>query len=209
MSKLFLHSIIIFSLFCAGECISQNQFFLPVAYENRQDVNEIELTEIGDFGRIRKARPGIPSHFHTGIDIKRPSDNYEDEPIFPIAKGKVISMRNDGPYAQIIIEHKYSGQPIWSVYEHVAEIQVNAGDEVSPFSPIARFMNKEELNKYGWQFDHFHLEIFKMAPIPREPTLEQQQLFFKTFGLICYTEEELMERYFHPLEFLKQQFSNF
>ncbi len=79
---------------------------LPVNSQNRNILDPIELTEIGEFGLMRKARPNIPAHYHTGIDIKRPVKNYVNEPIYSIAEGIVISMRNDGPYAQVIIEHR-------------------------------------------------------------------------------------------------------
>ena len=39
----------------------------------------------------------------------------------------------------------------------------NLNETVNPDKPIARFMNKQELNTHGWQFDHFHLEILKIS----------------------------------------------
>jgi len=87
--------------------IFQGQIFLPVNIKNRKDYSKIQLTEIGEFGLKRKARNNIPSHYHTGIDIKLPNNNYFNEPIFPIAEGRVISKRTDGPYAQLIIEHQF------------------------------------------------------------------------------------------------------
>jgi hypothetical protein len=99
---------------------------------------------------LRKARPGIASHLHTGIDIERPHSNYE--PIFPIAKGVVISKRDDGAFAQLIIEHSVKGKKVWTVYEHIAGIVPKLNDVVDPMNPIARFMTREELNRFGWQF---------------------------------------------------------
>lgn len=125
----------------------------------------LRLTRIGDFGLLRRSRPGIPAHLHTGVDIDRPSDNYNNEPVYPIASGIVISLCDDGPYAQIIIEHRTAGgDTVWSVYEHVAGILCNLGDTVTPSRPIARFMNRRELNRYGWQFDHLHLEMMRTPP---------------------------------------------
>ena len=143
---------------------------------------------------------------HTGIDIIRPTENYADEPIFPIASGKVISIRDDGPYAQIIIEHKISDSKyIWSVYEHISGIVVKLNDNVSPDIPIARFMNKPELNKYGWQFDHFHLEIMKIEPQFRNPTGENPFLLYRTYWLDCFNENDLNKYYHNPLEFLESK----
>ncbi len=84
----------------------QVSFFLPINNKNRKLFSEIQLTEIGKFGLIRKARKTVPSHIHTGIDIKRPNKNYINEPVFAISQGEVISKRTDGPYAQLIIEHE-------------------------------------------------------------------------------------------------------
>jgi len=130
--------------------IFQGYVFLPISSGNRKDVSKIELTNIGQFGILRKARPNIPAHYHTGVDIKRPTANYTSEPIFPIAKGQVVSKRTDGPYANLIIKHEIDGKKFWSLYEHIAGIKVGVGDIVDHQSPIARFMNKVELNRFGW-----------------------------------------------------------
>lgn len=176
---------------------------LPINCGNRKDASAIRLTEIGQFGKFRKARVGIPAHFHTGIDIQRPRNNYDSEPIFPIATGKVISIRSDGAFAQIIIEHNHNGFLFWSLYEHVAGIAVKVGDEVSPPIPIARFMNKSELNRFGWQFNHFHLEILKYPPVAIRPTPKHPQRFYNSYSLVCYTPDDLNAYYFDPLIFLK------
>lgn len=162
----------------------------------------IKLTEIGKFGLRRKARKNVPSHLHTGIDIKRPGNNYENEPVFSIAKGKVISKRTDGAYAQLIIEHEFGNKKIWSVYEHISGIKVKVNDLVVPEKPIARFMNKQELNKFGWQFDHFHMEILKLAPIRLVPSKIHPERFYNAFSLICHSQKDLLEHYYDPIEFI-------
>lgn len=154
---LLLLTIILFPehLFCqqAIDC------WLPIYSNNRQLWETVQLTSIGPFGVLRRARPNIPAHLHTGIDFKRPNNNYENEYIFPTMSGKIISLRDDGPFSQIIIEHNHiDPKAIWSVYEHVAGIIVAVGDSVGPYHPIARFMNRNELDQYGWQFDHFHFD---------------------------------------------------
>lgn len=174
---------------------------LPVHTTNRKSIGTLELSEIGNFGMVRKARPAVPAHYHTGIDIKRPAPNYRDEPIFPIREGIVISKQQDGPYAQLIIEHK--NPECWRVYEHIAGITVNLNDHVNTDSPIARFMNKVELNKYGWQFDHFHLEILKIQPVrlKRDPVNPDRK--FSSYMLLFYTKEELNKYFYNPREFLQ------
>ena len=202
--KFILLTIILVSL-SFDYCICQNfDILLPITDINRASIPSIQLTPIGAFGLSRKARPGVPKHLHTGIDIKRPIENYTDEPIFAITTGVVISMRNDGPYAQIIIEHKFKNEDrFWTVYEHVSGIRVFVGDSVSPLEPIARFMNRQELNRYGWQFDHFHFEILKVAPRPLKPKAKTPYRFFRTYNLECYNQSDLYRYYFNPIEFFE------
>ena len=173
-----------------------------------KNISTIQLTEIGQFGLKRKARENVPEHYHTGIDIKRSGNNYNYEPIFPIAEGKVISKRTDGPYANLIIEHTINGKKVWSLYEHIADIKVNIGDWVKPSTHIARFMNKEELNKHGWQFDHFHLEIMKIKPLPIRPTSKNPDRFYNAYSLVCYTMDDLNRYYYNPILFLKEKNGN-
>src|SRR4030042_6743542 len=164
-------------------------YYLPINTVDRKSIGTLVLTNIGEFGLLRKERPGVPAHFHTGIDIKRPGDNYQDEPIFPIFKGIVISKRQDGPYAQLIIEHG-DIQKFWTVYEHIAGIKVGLYEQVIPNLPIARFMNKSELIKYGWQFDHFHFEILKSNPIKLKQDNSNPDRHFSSYSLLCFTKDE-------------------
>lgn len=183
--------------------ILQGQILIPILLQDRRDISKIQLTEIGKFGLSRKERVNVSEHYHTGIDIKRPGNNYESEPIFPVAMGIVISKRTDGPYANLIIEHEINGQKIWTLYEHIAGIQVKVGDLVDSTTPIARFMNKAELNRNGWQFDHFHLEIIKVRPQRTNPSRENPERFYNSYSLVCYTTSDLQKYYFNPISFLK------
>ncbi|MEQ9401961.1 MAG: M23 family metallopeptidase [Cyclobacteriaceae bacterium] len=165
----------------------------------------IQVTNIGKFGLERVARPGIPKHLHTGIDIKPPRDNYfTDEFIYPIARGVVISKRTDGPYAQLIIEHEYKGTPFWTVYEHISEIQADLFQPVTPDKAIARFFKSYELDKIGWQFNHFHFEILRKRPIEIKPDPEQPERRFNSYTLICQSESALHEYFHNPIAFLRK-----
>lgn len=197
MTKLLFLAI----LFILNTCV-YGQFYLPIACHDRKDISSIQLTEIGTFGHIREERPNVPEHLHTGIDIKRPFNNYMDEPIFPITEGTVISIRDDGPYAQIIVYHNHNGVVFWTVYEHVAGINCEVGMRVFPEEPIARFMNKTELNKYGWQFNHFHLEIMQTPPIENKPTPKLPNRFYTTYWLSCFTKDQLNRHYYNPINML-------
>jgi len=179
--------------------------YLPINTVDRRSTSTLLLTNIGEFGLPRKERPGVPAHYHTGIDIKRPTENYHDEPIFSIFEGIVVSMRHDGPYAQIIIEHG-SFHKFWTVYEHIAGIRVNLYEQVKPTMPIARFMSKNELNKYGWQFDHFHFEILKTNPIKLKQDPSNPDRRFSSYSLLCFTRDELYRHFYNPVEFFKEQF---
>jgi hypothetical protein len=192
-------------LFNISFLFQQGEFYLPVKTDNRKDPAQLQLTGIGKFGIMRKAREKIPAHYHTGIDIKRPSDNYENEPVYPVLKGKVLSKRTDGAYAQLIIEHSENGEQLWTLYEHISGILPNVGDQVTPLKPVARFMNRAELDKYGWQFDHFHLEILKVKPLKLAPDKKNPDRHFTSYTLTCYTIDELLKYYEDPGRFLKEK----
>ncbi len=180
------------------------EILIPIHTADRSSFETIKLTSIGEFGLLREARTKIPAHYHTGIDVKRPHNNYPNEPVFLIAKGLVISKRDDGPYAQLIIEHKIGGLYFWTVYEHIAEIRVMTGDQVDSRHPIARFMNKVELDTYGWQFDHLHFEILKVKPMALKADPEKPDRLFSSYSLICYSERELDAYYYNPSEFFAE-----
>ncbi|MDR1156503.1 MAG: M23 family metallopeptidase [Bacteroidales bacterium] len=181
----------------------QSNVYLPFDPGSRRDVSKIRLTEIGEFGLKRKARPTVPAHYHTGIDIRRPGGNYDAEPVFAMAAGKVISKRTDGPYANLIIEHLIDRVKVWTLYEHIAGILVNAGEIVTPSTPIARFMNRDELNRYGWQFDHFHFEVLRVQPLKLQPTAKNPERFFNAYSLVCYNLDDLYRYYYSPVKFLE------
>jgi hypothetical protein len=186
-----------------------SSWLLPVRTTDRQNWQRVGLTDIGKFGELRKARPSIPAHLHTGVDIMRPAPERDGEPVFPAAEGRVISIRDDGPFAQIIVAHVLTnGQKIWTVYEHVSGIVVNVGSIVKPSIPMARFMNRDELNRHGWQFNHIHFEILKRPPRPIHPDPQRPYRFFSTYSLECITPADLNRMYYQPGIFLRQQWQN-
>lgn len=194
--------------FLTSDFVAEDGYFLPITEGGRKSVHYLTLTDIGRFGLLRKSRPGIPAHFHTGIDIKRPSGNYLDEPIYTVKSGIVISKRTDGAYAQLIIEHLGTEGKFWTLYEHIAGIEVDLGDQVSPNKPIARFMDRSELDRYGWQFDHFHFEVLKVAPLPLQPSPSTPERYFSSYTLTCFTRDDVHRYFHHPLEFLEDRLDN-
>lgn len=188
----------------AGE--RSDRWLAPVALPDRSSWDGVWLTSNGYFGLIRKARPTVPAHLHTAIDIGRPSGNYDHEPVYPAAAGRAISIRSDGPFAFIILEHRLdSGDTVWTVYEHIAGIGVALGDRVPPDRPIARFMNTAELERYGRQFDHLHFEVLKVRPRPLRPLPNMPFRLFSAYTLECYTAEDLMTYYHDPVDFLSSR----
>jgi len=205
MTKQTLCTILFFALIVPSFVFGQPaDWFLPIAVADRMTWQSVQFTHIGSYGLTRKARPGIPAHLHTGVDIKRPRPNYENEPVLPVGPGAVMSVRDDGPFAQIIIEHSLpTGDPVWTVYEHIAGITVTVGDMVSPHRPVARFMNREELDRYEWQFDHVHFEVLKVRPRALRPIAKTPLRFFGTYSLECYTTSDLEHYYYDPIAFLE------
>ena len=191
-----------------GDYRQSTKWNLPIEVSNRNSISELTLSAIGQYGIMRDSRPGIPAHLHTGIDIKRPFENYDNEPVFPAARGKVISIRDDGPFAQIIIEHKVrEGNFVWSVYEHIAGIGVALNEIVDPERPIARFMSEEELNRYGWQFDHIHFELMKVEPVTLKPEKNMPFRYFGTYCLVCLKSSDLERNYHDPFRFFRDQWN--
>ena len=182
-----------------------NRLYLPIGVKDRANPDCIKLTDIGQYGLQRKARPKVPAHFHTGIDMKRPSQNYLNEPVYASGKGKIISVRNDGPFSQIIIEHVIRpADTLWTVYEHITGIICHAGDAVVESTIIARFFNKAELDKYGWQFDHLHFEILKVRPLKVKYNPRFPEYSYKTYAITCVTIAELHKKTMNPLEYFKR-----
>ena len=179
---------------------------IPIEAPDRQSIGFIELTEIGEFGLERVERKDVSAHLHTGIDIKRGNGNYLHAPIFSIDRGTVISKREDGPFAQLIIEHDQGDLLYWTVYEHIAEIRVGLFQQVDSETQIARFFNNKELNQYGWQFDHFHFEVLKNRPIKIKPSMDNPERLYNSFTLMCHSEKELINNFYSPLEFLSSHF---
>jgi len=81
---------------------------------------------------------------------------------------------------------------------------VSLNDSIDPQYPVARFMNKEELNAYGWQFDHFHFEVLKKEPVKLNPTKKTPQRLYNSYTLVCYTIDDFENYFFDALLFLEQ-----
>jgi hypothetical protein len=65
-------------------------------------------------------------------------------------------------------------------------------------------MNKQELDRFGWQFDHVHFEVLKHRPRPLMPSTRTPYRLFGTYSLKCYTPADLQRYYHDPIEFLEK-----
>jgi len=161
------------------------------------------LTDIGRFGLQRKQRPGISAHLHTGLDLCRPGRDFNNEPVLAVSAGTVISKREDGPFACLILEHDQSGVRFWSVYEHLAGITVHTGEKLKEGQVLGRLMNNAELNRYGWQFNHLHFELIKAQPVKLPLNERNPERRFTSFTLSCYSEKDLSRWFYDPKEILE------
>jgi len=173
---------------------------LPIKTGDRTDWSTVVLEHDAHFKAPRAPFDSVKLHFHTGIDLQNGNTIQPGEPVYPIAAGKVIAIEDPPPQRRITIEHRYTNRKkVWSVYIHIIEERVNVGDSVDTGTAIARLMNPAELETYGWDYNHVHLEIMKKLP-PHVSEFYQR----KTFS--CYNEKEVDKYFYDPHEFLRKQF---
>lgn len=121
-------------------------------------------------GPKRRGSDVVMTSWHEGIDIRPlrrdPAGNPID-PIFAVADGRVVhvsdkaSASNYGRY--VVIEHQIAGSPFYSLYAHLAAIQVKPGDTVRQGGRIGVMgytgsgLNRERA--------HLHFEFaFQLSP---------------------------------------------
>jgi len=198
-----LHNIFILMVF--GMVTSGfAEWLVPVNYPHRDRVNEVKLSAIGAFGLPRKARATVPAHLHTGVDILRPTGNYDQEPIHPAHAGRIISILDDGPYSYVVLEHQTAQGICWTLYEHFHVLVHTLGQQVNTNDTLGYYFNKRELNVHGWQFDHVHFEVMKVAPPVMKPTARAPLRAYGSYTITTYTKQDLDRRLENPLHFLQQ-----
>lgn len=174
---------------------------LPLNTSDRQDWSTVSLEPDAYFKNLRAPFGTVKLHYHTGIDLQNRTIVIPGEPVYAIATGKVIAIEDPPPQRRITIEHLLpNGDKVWSVYIHIIDEQVKVGDIVDSETVIARLMNATELQMYGQEYNHVHLEIMKKMP-PYFADLNQRKTF------TCYTQAEVDEYFYNPEEFLNNQFS--
>lgn len=174
---------------------------LPLNTMNRADWSTITFEADAHFKALRAPFGPVKLHYHTGTDLQNGNATLDGESVYAIAAGKVIAIEDPPPQRRITIEHTLpDGSKVWSVYIHIIDEQVAVGDLVDSETMIARLMTLPELEQYGREFNHLHLEIMKHRPTD---ALDFQHR--KTFT--CYTEQEVDEYFYNPEKFLKSQFA--
>ncbi len=146
----------------------------PAFYQYiERDYNGVKSTpwEGGQYGFVRdpKSTGGgvVYTRFHEGIDIRSvhrdPNGEPQDE-VHAIADGEVVhaslvpGYSNYGKY--VVIEHRWSGSPYYSLYAHLSSIAVQPGENVKRGQRIAVMgytgtgINRERA--------HVHLELCLM-----------------------------------------------
>jgi len=156
------------------------------------------------FKSLRAPFGPVKLHYHTGTDIrKKNSSDPNDaagEPVYAIAAGRVIGIYDPPPQRRIIVEHRLPDETkVWSVYVHIIDEKVIIGQIVDCETIIARLMNARELDQYGREYNHVHLEIMKTKPA-------RFDRFYQRETFTCYSEAEVDKYFYDPELFLKSHF---
>jgi murein DD-endopeptidase MepM/ murein hydrolase activator NlpD len=133
------------------------EFYSPFNDSDRKSFASIKQRLVGTYGEFRKSYK--PGHLHAGIDLK----GSFGETVYAVGRGQVLSIFRDFPHQTVIIKHQLpDGNPLFSVYTHVEEVQVDVGDRVNEGSPLARLFDEDELERANFgTLNHLHLEIRK------------------------------------------------
>ena len=120
--------------------------------------------------------------------------------VLAASAGKVVSIYAQEPHRAIMIEHFLPEKKVYTVYAHITNIQVEIGDKVDINSYIANLMNAEQLDRYGWEFNHLHFEILKTTRLGEDGKL-------LSYSTRCKTKKEIYRRYYDPILFFRHAWS--
>lgn len=176
-----------------------NTWLLPLDTGDRTNWNSIIFESDAHFMAYRKGQ-GKRLRLHTAIDMQNGGDGGTrggpGEIVYSMGPGIVLGTFDRLPNHRVVIEHLLeNGRKFWTAYVHINESLVSPGEAVDAFSPIARRMNLRELDYYGIQFDHVHVEVMKKFP----PMIDGK---FKWMTFHCYTPEQVYEYFYNPKIFL-------
>jgi murein DD-endopeptidase MepM/ murein hydrolase activator NlpD len=151
----------IFLLCCAvffadtGQGILAEKFHSPFDDSDRTSFSSVQNRVIGRYGEYRRSYK--PGHLHAGVDLK----GAYNETVFAIGFGQVYQIFREFPHKSVIVKHSLQdGAVLYSVYTHVEDIEVDAGDWVDENTVLARLFDQAELERaeFGTP-NHLHFEI--------------------------------------------------
>jgi len=173
---------------------------LPLNTGARQDWRSVYLEADAHFLAWRRTHNPRKPRRHTGIDLQ--NGKYwggPGEPVYAMATGKVLGVFDSHPHQRIVIEHQLAdGRTVWSAYIHITASRVRVGDFVDSETVIARRLNQSELNQYGSEYNHVHIEIMKKLP----PLVNGQYQWMSTR---CYSESQVTQYFYNPKRFLSRR----
>ena len=166
---------------------------IPLGTKNRGDFSSIKWEKDAKF-----MSPRIGGHLHTGIDLMKYNRNSEAK-VYAASNGRVVSIYATEPNRSLMVMHKLeTGEIIYSVYVHITDIQVSIGEIVDCNTIVGRLMNAEQLNKYGWEFNHIHFEILKSKPRIEDPGK------YLSYSVLCKTPKEVDAHFYNPVTFFQK-----
>lgn len=192
-----LISFVILANSAISNSLSPSIFWrIPLGAENRKSFNSIKWEKDAHF-----MSPRIGGHLHTGIDLMKSIHNVGAK-IYAASNGRVVSIYAREPHKAVMVMHQLaSGETIYSVYVHITDIQVSIGETVDSNTFIARLMNAEQLNKYGWEFNHVHFEILRGKPRIETPGK------YLSYSVLCNTQEEVNKHFYNPVSFFHRMWN--
>jgi peptidoglycan LD-endopeptidase LytH len=114
------------------------------------------------FGMVRKYESGAPRP-HQGWDFEA----RVGEPVFSIADGKVIFVRDKGDYGlQLCTSFSLNGQTYYAFYAHLNKVYVNEGDTIEKNAFIAASGKSGNAMSLPASEEHVHFEI-RTREMPR------------------------------------------
>lgn len=164
-------------------------WYLPFQSGNRKKISSIKVISI--FGDHRDSY--VKGHIHTAIDINPAKPNAKLIPVYAMGNGVVCSVHLSENQKTVVVKHELAnGNLVFTSYKHLKETYVSTGQQVDQNTKLARLFTTAESKKYGGDFHHLHLEIRKK---------------FDDYGCaswLTFTTQQLNERFYNPLLFLKE-----
>lgn len=181
-----------------------DSWLLPLDTGDRTNWHSIAFESDAYFMASRRNSYNNQPRLHTGIDMQNGGEagtrGGPGELVYSMGPGIVLGTFDRLPNRRVVIEHTFENAPkVWTAYVHINESLVSPGEWVDAYSPIARRMNRQELRRYGEQYNHVHIEVMKKLP-----PIVNGQYQWMTFH--CYAPKQVQEYFYNPKTFLLEHF---